>query len=48
LYQQIGQLKVERHFLAKVNIEMKFEVLHMTDYLGRLIKEGRIKLTKDV
>ena len=32
----------------KVNIEMKFEALHMVEYLDRLIKEGRIKFTREV
>jgi Fe-S oxidoreductase len=32
----------------KANIGMKFEVLHTVEYLGRLIKEGRIKPDKQV
>jgi Fe-S oxidoreductase len=32
----------------KVNIKMKFEVLHIVDYLAQLVKEGRIKFTKEV
>jgi Fe-S oxidoreductase len=30
----------------KVNIEMKFEVLHIVEYLDQLIKEGRIKFKR--
>ena len=33
---------------SKVNIEMKFEVLHMVEYLDRLIKEGSIKFTSEI
>jgi len=32
----------------KVNIEMKFEVLHMVEYLDRLIKDRKLKFTKKV
>ena len=32
----------------RVDIDMKFEVLHMVEYLDRLIKDGKIKLTKKV
>jgi Fe-S oxidoreductase len=32
----------------KVNIEKKFEVLHMVEYLDQLIKEGRIKFNREV
>ena len=32
----------------KVNIKMNFEVLHMVEYLDQLIKEGRLKFTKEV
>jgi Fe-S oxidoreductase len=32
----------------KVNIKMRFEVLHVVEYLDQLIKEGRIQFTKDV
>lgn len=32
----------------KVNSKMNFEVLHMVEYLDQLIKEGRIKFTKEV
>jgi len=31
-----------------VNIEMKFEVLHMVEYLDRLIKDGKLRFTKKV
>ena len=33
---------------SKVNIEMKFEVLHTVEYLDQLIKEGSIKFTNEV
>jgi len=32
----------------RVDIEPKFEVLHMVEYLDQLIKEGRIKFTREV
>jgi Fe-S oxidoreductase len=33
---------------SKVNIDMKFEVLHMVEYLDRLMKEGKIKVSREV
>ena len=33
---------------SKVNIAMRFEVLHVVEYLEQLIKEGRIQFTEDV
>jgi len=32
----------------KVNMKMNFEVLHIVEYLDQLIKEGRIKFTRQV
>ena len=32
----------------KVNIEMNFEVLHMVEYLDQLIKEGKLKFSRNV
>ena len=32
----------------KINAKMNFEVLHIVEYLDQLIKEGRIKFTKEV
>jgi len=32
----------------KIDIEMKFEVLHVVEYLDQLIKEGKIKFTRKV
>ena len=32
----------------KVNAKMNFEVLHIVEYLDQLIKEGKIKFTKEV
>lgn len=37
-----------KNLYSKINIEMKFEVLHMVEYLDQLIKEGRIKFTREV
>lgn len=37
-----------KNLYKKVNVEMKFEVLHMVEYLDQLIKEGRIKFTREV
>ncbi len=37
-----------KNLYPKINIEMKFEVLHMVEYLDELIKEGKIKFTKKV
>jgi Fe-S oxidoreductase len=35
-------------YYPRLGKEMKFEVLHIIEYLDRLIKEGRLKLTKEV
>jgi Fe-S oxidoreductase len=37
-----------KRLYPKVNIEMKFEVLHMVEYLDQLVKEHRIKFTTEV
>jgi len=37
-----------KNLYPKVNIGMKFEVLHMVEYLDQLINEGRVKFTKEV
>jgi len=37
-----------KNLYPKINIEMKFEVLHTVEYLDRLIKEGKIKFSKNV
>lgn len=37
-----------KNLYPKVNIKMKFEVLHMVEYLDQLINEGRLKFTKEV
>jgi Fe-S oxidoreductase len=33
---------------SKVNVDMKFEVLHVVEYLDRLLKEGKLKFSKEV
>jgi len=37
-----------KNLYPKVGIDMKFDVLHMTEYLDRLIKENKLKFTKEV
>jgi Fe-S oxidoreductase len=37
-----------KNLYPRVNIDMKFDVLHMTEYLDRLIKDGKLKFTKEV
>lgn len=37
-----------RLLYPQVNIKTNFEVLHMVEYLDQLIKEGKIKFTKEV
>lgn len=37
-----------RNLYPKAGIEMKFDVLHMTEYLDRMVKEGKLKFTKEV
>ena len=37
-----------KNLYLKVNIERKFDVLHMVEYLDLLAKEGRIKFTREV
>ena len=32
----------------KVNIDMKFDVLHMVEYLDKIIKDDKVKFTKEV
>jgi Fe-S oxidoreductase len=37
-----------KNLYPKVNIDMKFNVLHMVEYLDKLIKDGRLKFTREV
>jgi Fe-S oxidoreductase len=37
-----------KNLYPEVNVDMKFEVLHMTEYLDQAIKEGKLKLSKEV
>ncbi len=37
-----------KNLYPKINIEMKFEVLHIVEYLDQLIKEGKIKFIREV
>ena len=37
-----------KNLYPKLDIEPKFEVLHIVEYLAQLIKEGRIKFTREV
>ena len=37
-----------KNLYPKVGIDMKFNVLHMAEYLDKLIKEGKLKFTKEV
>jgi Fe-S oxidoreductase len=37
-----------KFYYPRTEKKMKFEVLHITQYLDRVIKEGRLKLTKEV
>lgn len=37
-----------KYYYPRLKKEMKFEVLHITQYLDRLIREGKLKLTKQV
>jgi Fe-S oxidoreductase len=37
-----------KNLYPQVDIKMKFEVLHVVEYLEQLIKEGKIKLSKEV
>jgi len=37
-----------KNLYPRAGIEMKFGVLHMVEYLGRIVKEGKLKFTKEV
>jgi Fe-S oxidoreductase len=37
-----------KNLYPRVNIDMKFDVLHIVEYLDHMIKEGKLKLTKKV